>query len=31
MKLQSNFTPKDSLAVDDTSRWWLLICWSGKQ
>jgi len=19
------------LAVHDTSRWWLLICWSGKQ
>ena len=31
MKLQSNFTPKDSLAAHDTSRWWLLICWSGKQ
>ncbi len=31
MKLQSNFTPKDSLAVHDTSRCWLLICWSGKQ
>jgi hypothetical protein len=31
MKLQINLTPKDSLAVHDTSRWWLLICWPGKQ
>ena len=31
MKLQNNFTPKDSLAVHDTSRWWLLIRWPGKQ
>ncbi len=31
MKLQNNFTPKDSLAVHDTSRGWLLIRWSGKQ